>query len=81
VNKKRRMMMQVANNIKEGLNGCAAFLEIDVGGIKTYAHTFVVDSAPYCLLLGRPWQKGVRLGKIEKDNGEVDVVIRGDEQK
>ncbi|KAF8816293.1 hypothetical protein BYT27DRAFT_7277147 [Phlegmacium glaucopus] len=75
VNRNRRMTMQVANNVKEGLKGCAEFLEIDVGGIKTYAHVFVVDSAPYRLLLGRPWQKGVKLGKIEKDNGEVDVVI------
>ncbi|KAF8802583.1 hypothetical protein BYT27DRAFT_7060660, partial [Phlegmacium glaucopus] len=75
VNKNRRMTMQVANNVKEGLEGCVEFLEIDVGGVKTYAHAFVVTSAPYRLLLGRPWQKGVRLGKIEKENGEVDVVV------
>ncbi|KAF8815582.1 hypothetical protein BYT27DRAFT_7079612 [Phlegmacium glaucopus] len=75
VNKNWRMTMQVVNNVKEGLKGCAEFLEIDVGGIKTYAHAFVVDSAPYRLLLGRPWQKGVKLGKIEGENGEVDVVI------
>ena len=44
------------------------FLKVDIGGITTFAHAFVVELAPYRLLLGRPWQKGVKLGKVEKEN-------------
>jgi len=65
VNRKRRMTMQTANGGKEELQGCVEYLELEVGGVKTYAHAFVVQSAPYRLLLGRPWQKSVKLGKIE----------------
>ena len=65
VNKKRRMTMQIANGGKEEIQGCMEYLELEVRGVKTYAHVFVVQSAPYRLLLGRPWQKGVKLEKIE----------------
>jgi len=51
------------------------YLELEVGGVKTCAHAFVVQLAPYRLLLGRPWQKGVKLGKIEKADRSVEVEI------
>jgi len=75
VNKKRRMTMQTANGGKEEMQGCMEYLELEVGGVKTYAHAFVVQSAPYRLLLGRPWQKGVKLGKIEQADGSMEVEI------
>jgi len=75
VNKKRRMTMQTANGGKEEMQGCVEYLELEVGGVKTYAHAFVVQIAPYRLLLGRPWQKGVKLGKIERVDGSVEVEI------
>ena len=75
VNKKRKMTMQTANGGKEELRGCVEYLELEVGGVKTYAHAFVVQSPPYRLLLGRPWQKGVKLGKIEHVDGSVEVEI------
>ena len=65
VNKKRRMTMQTANGGKKEMQGCVEYLELEVGGVKTYAHAFVVQIAPYRLLLGRLWQKGVKLEKIE----------------
>jgi len=58
-------MMQTANGGKKELQGCVEYLELEVGGVRTYAHAFVVQSAPYWLLLRRPWQKGVKLEKIE----------------
>jgi len=58
VNMKRKMTMQTANGGKEEIQGCVEYLELKVGGVKTYTHVFVVQSAPYQLLLGRPWQKG-----------------------
>jgi len=75
VNKKRRITMQTADGGKEEMQGCVEYLELEVGGVKTYAHAFVVQSAPYQLLLGRPWQKGVKLGKIERVDGSVEVEI------
>ena len=59
------------------------YLELEVGGVKTYAHAFVVQSAPYRLLLGRLWQKGVKLGKIERadDSMEVEILDPGDERR
>ena len=75
VNKKRRMTMQMANGGKEEMQGCVEYLELEVGGVKTYAHAFVVQSAPYRLLLGRLWQKGVKLGKIERADGSMEVEI------
>jgi len=44
------------------------YLELEV-------HAFVVQSEPYWLLLGRLWQKGVKLGKIERENGSIEVEI------
>ena len=51
------------------------YLELGVVGVKTYAHTSMVQSAPYQLLLGRPWQKSVKLGKIEQADGSMEVEI------
>jgi len=48
---------------------------LEVEGVKTYAHAFVVQLALYWLLLGRPWQKGVKLGKIERADRSVEVKI------
>lgn len=75
LNVERRMWMQTANGEKEAMLGCVEYLELEVGGIKTYAHTFMVSKAPYRLLLGRPWQKGVKLGKVEREDGSMEVVI------
>ena len=55
--------------------GCVEYLELEVEGVRTYTHAFVMQSAPYRLLLGRPWQKGVKLGKIERVDSSVEVEI------
>jgi len=83
VNRKRRMTMQIANGGKEELQGCVEYLELEVGGVKTYAYAFVVQSVPYRLLLGRLWQKGIKLGKIEQADGSIEVEISdlGDERR
>ena len=74
VNRKRKMTMQTTNGGKEGMLRCVEYVELEVG-VKTYTHAFVVQSAPYRLLLGRPWQKGVKLGKIEQADGSIEVEI------
>ncbi|KAJ8580870.1 hypothetical protein M405DRAFT_887778, partial [Rhizopogon salebrosus TDB-379] len=74
INRQVRMRMQTANGGSQDMAGCVEMLEIDVEGIKTWAHAYVVPDAPYRLLLGRPWQRLVRLGKIETPNA-VQVTI------
>ncbi|KIK32962.1 hypothetical protein CY34DRAFT_42394, partial [Suillus luteus UH-Slu-Lm8-n1] len=56
INQSVRMHMQTANGGSQEMAGCLEMLEIDVEGIKTWAHAYVVPDAPYRLLLGRPWQ-------------------------
>ncbi|KAF9016011.1 hypothetical protein BDZ89DRAFT_1076007, partial [Hymenopellis radicata] len=64
VNKHRTMLMETANGAKEQLPGCA----------------FVVPNAPYRILLGRPWQRGVRLQKWETEDG-VSIRIWGQKEE
>ena len=51
--------------------------------MKTYTYAFAVQSAPYWLLLGRPWQKSMKLGKIKRANDsiEVEILDLGDERR
>jgi hypothetical protein len=74
-NEQIRMRMQTANGGAQDMGGCVEMLEIDVEGIKTWAHAYVVPDAPYRLLLGRPWQRLVKLSK-EETNDQVLITIR-----
>ncbi|CAA7264504.1 unnamed protein product [Cyclocybe aegerita] len=75
VNMRRNMMMETVNGDLEKMEGCAEFIEVEVNGLKTWAHTFVVPQAPFRLLLGRPWQKSVLLQKAEFEDGRLHVTI------
>jgi len=50
-------------------------LELEIGGIKTYVHAFVVQSVLYWLLLGKLQQKGMKLRKIEQADSSMEVEI------
>ncbi|KAG2086156.1 uncharacterized protein F5147DRAFT_542134, partial [Suillus discolor] len=69
INKEVRMRMQTANGGSQEMAGCIEMLEIEVEGIRTWAHAYVVPNAPYRLLLGWPWQRLVCLSKVEDTNG------------
>ncbi|KAG2071723.1 hypothetical protein BDR04DRAFT_962074, partial [Suillus decipiens] len=69
------MRMQTANGGSQDMAGCLEMLEIEVDGIKSWAHAYVIPDAPYHLLLGRPWQKLVCLSKSE-DADKVYVTIQ-----
>jgi hypothetical protein len=56
------------------MRGCLEMLEIEVAGIKIWAHAYVVPDAPYRLLLGHPWQHLVKLLKTET-NDSISVTI------
>jgi len=74
INSNVKMRMQTANGGIQHMPGCLEMLEIVVDGLKTWAHAFVIPDAPYRLLLGRPWQRLVRLKKDEDDD-DVHIVI------
>ena len=74
INDHVNMTMQTANGKSQPMRGCLEMLEIDVDGIKTWAHAYVMPDAPYRLLLGCPWQWLVWLEKHETDD-DVYVTI------
>ncbi|KAG2050286.1 hypothetical protein BDR06DRAFT_892152, partial [Suillus hirtellus] len=65
INKNICMRMQTANGSSQDMAGCLEMLEIDVDGIKMWAHAYVIANAPYHLLLGCLWQWLVWLSKSE----------------
>ncbi|KAG2073700.1 hypothetical protein BDR04DRAFT_1009800, partial [Suillus decipiens] len=73
-NQQIHMRMQAANGGAQDMGGCVEMLEIDVKGIKTWAHAYIVLDAPYRLLLGRPWQNLIHLSKSE-DTEHIYVTI------
>ncbi|KAG2063734.1 hypothetical protein BDR04DRAFT_1186167 [Suillus decipiens] len=52
INKNIHMRMQTANRGSQDMSGCLEMLKIDIDGIKTWAHAYVIADAPYLLLLG-----------------------------
>ncbi|KAF5329970.1 hypothetical protein D9611_010409 [Ephemerocybe angulata] len=74
-NEKIELSMEAANGAVEKMGGCVEWLEIEVEGMKTWVHAFVVEDAPYDLLLGLPWQKCVRMETVIREDGEIDLVI------
>ena len=75
INSQVRTCMQTANGSIQEMPGCIEMLEIDVEGIKSWAHAFVILDAPYRILLGRPWQHHVHLKKDEDDDN-VYITLR-----
>ena len=75
INSNIKLHMQTANGGIQHMPSCLEMLKIDVDGLKTWAHAFVIPDAPYRLLLGRPWQRLMRLKKDEDDN-DVHIIIR-----
>jgi len=73
-NERIRMRMQMANGGSQDMKGCLEMLEIEVAGIKTWAHAYVVPDVPYRLLLGRPWQQLVKLSKAETANSVLVTI-------
>jgi hypothetical protein len=74
LNEHIRMHMQMANGGSQDMKGCLEMLEIEVAGIKTWAHAYVVPDAPYRLLLGQPWQRLIKLSKAETANSVLITI-------
>ena len=74
VNMNRKMRMEAANGSTSELPGCAEMLEIDVNGLKTWVHAFIVPAVLYQLLLGRPWHRLVCLLQEETEDSVLVTV-------
>ncbi|KAL4079736.1 hypothetical protein J3A83DRAFT_4185699 [Scleroderma citrinum] len=74
INSNVKMHMQTVNRGIQEMPGCLKMLEISVDSLKTRAHACVIPDAPYCLLLGCPWQCLVCLKKNE-DDSNVHIII------
>ena len=74
INSQVRMHMQTANRGIQEMPGCIEMLKVNVEGMKTWVHAFVIPDAPYHILLGHPWQCHVHLKKDEDDN-DVHITI------
>ena len=75
INSQVRTHMQTANGSIQEMPGCIEMLEIDIKGIKSWAHAFVIPETPYRILLSCPWQHHVHLKKDEDDD-DVYITIR-----
>ncbi|EJD34527.1 hypothetical protein AURDEDRAFT_47730, partial [Auricularia subglabra TFB-10046 SS5] len=51
----RQLTLEAANNTKNRTVGLLANLPVIVGGITFYLQAYVVEDAPFDLLLGRPF--------------------------
>ena len=71
INSNIKLHMQTANSGIQHMPGCLKMLEIDVDGLKTWVHAFVIPDAPYRLLLGRPWQRLIRLKRIAPSSSSI----------
>ena len=48
-------------------------LELTIAGISIFVHAWIVNKAPYCLLLGQPFQMAAQCDT--KDVGETLIVF------
>ncbi|KAI9507497.1 hypothetical protein F5148DRAFT_958651, partial [Russula earlei] len=55
INSTRRIEMEGANGITNWTLGCAEHVPMQVGGVPFKIHAYVVERAPFRLLLGRPF--------------------------
>ena len=74
MNAKKKMMMEAANGSTSELPDCVEMLEMDVEGLKTWAHAFIVPLAPYQLLLEHPWQHLVHLKQEETEDSMLITI-------
>lgn len=76
------MKMRDANGGESLLAGLVEEVPIMYGGIETRGHIYVSQEPdlPFDLLLGRPWQRGNRVG-IEEDEEGTHLIFRDPETK
>ena len=75
INTRRTLRMEGANGSTSRTLGCAEDLEMQIGDVSFTMHAHVVRTAPFRLLLGRPFHH-LLLCRLEDHPDRVDVSIR-----
>jgi hypothetical protein len=65
----KAMTMRDANGGEGVLRGLVSSVPLTCGRVQTTANFYVGDSAPFDVLLGRPWQRGNRVTIDERHDG------------
>jgi hypothetical protein len=73
INTKNRLEMEGTNSSTSWTIGCAENLSMSIGSIKFQVHTYVVENAPFRLLLGQPFHN-LLLSHLE-DNADGSVSL------
>jgi len=68
--------MEGANGYTNWTLGCAEFLPMQVGSVPFKLHVHVVERAPFCLLLGRPFSRQLLCCIEDLPNRKVKVSVR-----
>ena len=75
INTKNRLEMEGANSSTSWTIGCAENLSMSIGNINFQVHAYVVENAPFRLLLGRPFHN-LLLSRLEDNaDGSVNLSI------
>jgi hypothetical protein len=75
INTKNRLEMEGANSSTSWTLGCAEHLQMSIGNIKFQVHAYVVENAPFRLLLGRPFHNLLLSCLEDNADGSVDLSI------
>ncbi|KAI0246804.1 hypothetical protein BJV78DRAFT_1297250, partial [Lactifluus subvellereus] len=70
-----RLEMEGANSTTSWTLGCAENLPMRIGNVDFLVHAHVVETAPFKLLLGRPFSKLLLSGLQDHADGRVDLTI------
>jgi hypothetical protein len=76
INTKKCLEMEGANGTTSWTLGCAENLPMHIGNVSFVAHAYIVENAPFRLLLGRPFHN-LLLSRLEDNkDGSVSLSIR-----
>jgi hypothetical protein len=76
INTEHRLTMEGANRSTSLTLGCAENLNMRIGNMDFQLHAHVVQTAPFRLLLGRPFFNLLLARLEDQPDGDVDLLIR-----
>ena len=74
INKQRTLCMEGVTGSTSRMLGCAEDLEMCIGNVSFTIHAHVIQTMPFCLLLGRPFHH-LLLCQLEDHPDHIDVSI------
>ena len=75
INKEQQLKMEGANSSTSWTIGCAKNLPMRIGDVDFQVHAHIVETAPFRLLLGRPFHHHLRCRLEDHPDRRVDISI------